>query len=83
MAWEDKQGEGRWIERVNEKGESSIQTHELKTVWKSCTKDDHYYELTGNREVTCKKCGAIRQFVLGIEDLIDGSLVPVKPLKMA
>jgi len=81
MVWQDKQGEGRSVERVNEKGESSIQLHELKTVWKSCTKDNHNYELTGNRELTCTKCGAIREFVLGKEKLVDGNLVTVEPLK--
>lgn len=78
--WEETGEEtGRWQDHVNtETGEHSIKDHKLKLVWKSCKHDKHYYELTANREVTCKKCGAIKPFVLGIETLKDGKLIPLK-----
>ena len=56
--WEQKgEDKGRWTEYVNERGESSIKEHKLRLVWKSCKPDKHRFELTGNREVTCTKCG--------------------------
>lgn len=80
--WELKKGtedKGRWKEYINaETGESSIKQHVLKTVWQSCENNDHTYSLTGNREVTCSKCGVIKNFVLGIQTLHNGKLVPVK-----
>jgi hypothetical protein len=73
---EDK---GRWTEYVDSQtGQSSIKEHKLKLVWKSCKPDGHYYELTANREVTCKKCGAIKPFVLGQVTLLKGKLIPIK-----
>jgi hypothetical protein len=67
---------GRWTEYVNtETGESSIKEHKLKVVWRSCKPDKHYFELTGNREATCSKCGFVRNFVLGLEKLEDGKIV--------
>lgn len=82
MTWEYKGGTGRWQEFVNEKGESSIKEHTLKTIWKSCKEKDHVWKLTNNannnREVECEKCGLIRSFVLGREVLIDGKIIPLK-----
>jgi len=74
--WEQAgEDQGRWTELVNsETGESSIKTHKLKVVWKSCKPDNHVFELTGNREVTCKKCKMIKPFILGQEVLVDGKL---------
>lgn len=67
---------GRWTEYVNDQtGESSLKEHKLKTVWKSCTKNKHFYELTGNRELTCRECGHTRQFILGLQKLVDGKVV--------
>ena len=72
----NKGDKGRWNEFINDKtGESSIKEHVLKTIWKGCEKGDHYFELTGNRELTCNKCGFGRDFVLGLETLKDGKIV--------
>lgn len=80
--WELKKetaDKGRWKEYINsETGESSIKLHTLRTVWQSCDKNDHDYILTGNREVTCEKCGFIKNFILGLQILRDKKLVPVK-----
>lgn len=79
--WEQVgEDQGRWTEYQNsETGKSSIETHELKVVWKSCKPDKHYYELTANREVTCKKCKMVKPFILGQEVLKDGKLIPLEP----
>jgi len=46
--WEQAgEDQGRWTEYVNsETGESSIKTHKLKVVWKSCKPDNHVVNLT-------------------------------------
>lgn len=78
--WERKNEEdkGRWNEYINtETGESSIKEHKLKVIWTGCKEDEHNFELTGNREVTCKKCGYIKNFVLGIQKLENGKIVEV------
>lgn len=80
MTWErvNKEDKGRWNELKNsETGESSIKEHVLRIVWKGCDKGNHYFELTGNREVTCIHCGYGKNFVLGLEILTDGKIVPV------
>lgn len=72
---EDK---GRWNDYVNDQtGEHSVKEHKLKTIWKSCRPNGHHYELSGNREVTCEKCGYVKPFVLGLEKLVDGKLVEI------
>lgn len=77
MVWEYKKGEGIWSEYVDsETGQSSIELHEPKTIWKSCPKDECVYEITGNREATCKKCGAKRTFVVGKEIFKQGKFYP-------
>lgn len=77
--WEQKgDDKGRWTELIDsETGRSSIQEHELKVIWTGCKEDEHEYELTGNREVTCKKCGYIKNFVLGLQKLENGKIVEV------
>lgn len=71
---------GLWNEYVNDRGESSITTHELKTVWQSCPKGECYFELTDSarRECTCNKCGAIAYFVVGLQKLQDGKIISVR-----
>ena len=78
--WEQHgEDRGRWTEYIDtQTGESSIKEHKLKVVWKSCKPDKHSFELSGNREVTCKKCGYMREFVLGLEKLQDGKIVRLK-----
>ena len=76
--WEDKGGTGRWKEYVNsETGESSLKIHKLRTVWQSCPKGECYFILTdsGKRECTCSKCGSIKRFILGMQNLVDGEIV--------
>ena len=83
MTWEkvNEDDKGRWNEFKNtETGESSIKEHKLKVVWKSCKENDHFWEVTGNREVTCTKCGIGRTFILGLDKIVDGRLVRATPL---
>jgi hypothetical protein len=77
--WEQVgENQGRWTEfKDSETGESSIKEYKLKVVWRSCKPDDHVFELSGNREVTCTKCKMIKPFVLGQEVLKDGKLIPL------
>jgi len=80
MTWEkvNEDDKGRWNEYKNlETGESSIKEHKLKVVWRGCKGGKHKFELTGNRECTCKKCGFIRTFVLGIEKFENGGFVRI------
>lgn len=69
---------GLWKERFDEHGRSSLATHEPKVVWTSCKQDDHYFELTGNRECTCNKCGLIQNIVLGIQTLREGKIIQLR-----
>lgn len=67
---------GLWTEHINTTtGESSIKEHKPKEVWRSCKPNEHYFELSGNREATCRKCKMVKPFVLGIEKLEDGKIV--------
>jgi hypothetical protein len=80
MTWDKKNEDdrGRWNEYVNsETGESSIKEHKLKVVWRGCKGGNHVYELTGNRECTCTKCGFIKEFILGQEIFKDGQIVRI------
>jgi hypothetical protein len=77
--WEQKgDDKGRWTEYVNsETGKSSIQEHKLKVIWTGCKEDEHEFEFTGNRELTCKKCGYIKNIIIGLEKLENGKVVKV------
>lgn len=63
-----------WDVYEKDDGESTLKEHTLKTVWTSCHTDDHYFEITDSpkREATCKKCGFIVNFIVGIDILKDG-----------
>jgi len=79
--WELKGGTGRWKEYINsETGESSIKEHQLKTVWQSCPKGKCHFELTDSpkRECTCQNCGAITNFILGMQSLVKGKIVTIR-----
>lgn len=78
--WEQKgDDKGRWTELVDsETGRSSIQEHELKVIWTGCKEDEHDFELTGNREVTCKKCGYVKNFIVGLEKFENGKITKVE-----
>jgi len=78
--WEQvSEDKGIWTEyEYKETGKKSLQLHELKTVWKSCKPQDHYFEITGNREATCTKCHMVRSFVAGKEIFKDGKFLPLK-----
>lgn len=77
--WEQKgDDKGRWTELVDSQtGRSSIQEHKLKVIWTGCKEDEHEFELSGNREVTCKKCGYIKNFVLGLQKFENGKIIEV------
>jgi len=80
--WQQKgEDKGRWTEYINANtGESSIKEHTLKTLWKSCKPDDHYWEvsLANPRELVCKHCKGIQTYVLGFHQVIDGKIVERK-----
>jgi hypothetical protein len=63
-------------------GVSSLQEHELKTIWQSCEPGACYFEITNSpkREATCKHCGRIVTFIVGIDILKDGKFTthPIK-----
>lgn len=64
--WEYKDGEGLWQNYKNAvTGEETVKEHRLKVVWKSCKQGEHSYELSGNRELKCVKCGVFTEFVPG------------------
>lgn len=71
---------GLWNVYEDDTGKSTLETHELKTIWQSCPKDECYFELTNSprRECTCNKCGSIAHFVLGMQALIDGKIVSLR-----
>ena len=76
--WKQKgENKGRWTEYVNQQtGESSIRHHKPKVVWKSCKSfDKHYFEWTGNRELTCKHCQFIFHPVIGMQTVKDGKVI--------
>ena len=67
---------GLWNEYVNDQtGESSIKEHKLKKVWTSCKEKEHEFELTADREVTCNKCGYVKNFIVGFEKFENGKIV--------
>jgi len=77
--WEQKgDDKGRWTELVDsETGKSSIQEHKLKVIWTGCKEDKHSFEFTGNRELTCKRCGYVKNIIIGFEKLENGKVVKV------
>jgi hypothetical protein len=81
MAWEQKgENKGIWTELVNTvTGESSIKEHQTRVVWKSCKFPDHEFEVTGNREYSCKKCNYKFIPIIGIHSLVDGKIVEKTP----
>lgn len=79
--WQYKGGEGLWKEYINpQTNESTLEEHKLKLIWQSCPKGECVYELTnsGQRECTCKKCGSITHFVVGLSKLVDGKLISLR-----
>jgi hypothetical protein len=79
--WEQKgEDKGIWTERVNtQTGESSIKEHKPKVVWTSCKWDDHNFQWTGNRELTCSKCGFIFNPIIGYHTVKDGKIIEKLP----
>lgn len=67
---------GLWKERFDENGRSSLGTLVPKVVWTSCK--ECYFELTGNRELTCKHCGKVATIVLGLQTLIEGKIIQLR-----
>lgn len=72
-----------WDVYENEKGESTLKEHTLKTVWTSCKENEHYFEITDSpkREATCNKCGFITYFIVGIDELKDGKFFKINFIK--
>ena len=58
--------QGLWNEVIDEvTGKSSLQEHKPKVIWKSCKEGEHVMKIDGNRELKCKNCGIIQNFVPG------------------
>ena len=80
-AFKNHGGEGIWQDIENIKtGERSLKEHKLKVVWKSCDKDKCFFEVLkpSKREATCRDCGLIKNFVLGIHSIADGKIVNLR-----
>lgn len=76
--WELKGGQGIWEELVNsDTGESSIRTHDLKTIRVFCKPEDHYFVpvTPESRECICSKCGQGAYYVLGAQFIVNGKIV--------
>lgn len=69
---------GLWVEKFDENGRSSLEIHTPRVVWTSCKPNEHYFELTGNRECTCNKCGVFQKIVLGMQFLQDGKIIQLR-----
>ena len=69
-----------WDETINEKGESSLKTHELKTLSVGCEEGKHHFVFSGGllREAVCKNCQTIVPYILGYHTIVDGKLQSVK-----
>lgn len=68
-----------WSETINEKGESSIQIHELKKVLEGCEEGKHHFVFSGGslREAVCNKCQTTVPFILGYHKIEDGKISKV------
>ena len=76
----NKENPELWRDIVNpETGEHSLKYHTLKTVWTSCKKDDHYFEVPEPRirEAVCKYCAFIKPFILGMQIVKDGKVLEI------
>lgn len=72
-------GDGIWTEWEDTRtGETSIETHELKTVKRWCNKKHHEYKIlnVGKRLAKCQKCDHETTFVVG-KDTIDGDQITI------
>lgn len=69
-----------WNETINEKGESSLKTHELRKVAEGCEEGKHHFVFSGGslREAVCNKCQTTVPFVLGYHKIEDGKISPIK-----
>lgn len=70
---------GLWEETIDPvTGESSLQEHTPRVIWKSCTPENHYYEHDKNRDYTCKNCGIIFTMPPVGYELKDGKIIIVE-----
>lgn len=74
---------GLWNVYEDQNGKSTLEEHTLKTVWTSCAPGKHYFEITDSpkREATCKHCGFIVHFIVGIDVLKNGKFTRIDPIK--
>lgn len=68
-----------WEETINEKGESSLKTHELKKISEGCENGKHHFVFSGGslREAICNRCGTTVPFVLGYHKIEGGKISKV------
>ncbi len=65
-----------WDETIDEQGNSSLKTHELKTISVGCEEGKHHFVFSGGslREAVCNKCQTTVPFVLGFHKIENGSV---------
>ena len=61
-------------------GRSSLTTLEPKVIMEC---HSHYWEITGNRELTCKNCKIKSFWNIAYYDLKDGKLIPKRDKNVA
>lgn len=68
-----------WDETIDEKGNSSLKTHELKTISVGCEEGKHHFVFSGGslREVVCDRCQTTVPFVLGFHKIENGIISAV------
>jgi hypothetical protein len=69
-----------WTETINEKGESSLQSHTPKLVAKYCAFQDHVVDndFPNSRVAVCKKCGKEIPLILGYHEIKDGKILTIE-----
>jgi len=69
-----------WTETINERGESSLQTHKPKVVAQFCRFQDHEVDnnFPNSRVVVCKKCGKEIPLILGFHEIRNGKILSVE-----
>lgn len=71
-------GKHIWDEYVDDKGNSTLEIHDQKEVWRACKK--HYFVPIDKRgNVQCKNCGLGQKIIWGIHILKKGKIIKLKP----
>ena len=74
-----KPGNPLWDEYVDSNGNSSLEVHDLVTVWTSCKGKCYYVPIDSNGNIQCKKCGNGQRIVWGLHKLKNGKIIKLSP----